>query len=82
MVYIYFYQDNTNIFPPAGVTIQHWNGELWVDVGNQRSVPDKAVGNALNIFKFDEVKTDRMRVILLHPPGKYSGLYEIEFYRR
>ena len=82
MVYIYFYQDNTNIFPPVSVTIQHWNGESWVNVGNQKSVPEMAVGNALNIFKFDEVETDKIRVIMMHPPGKYSGLYEIEFYRK
>ncbi len=81
-VYLYFYQDNTNIFPPAGVTMQYWNGESWVDVGNQKSVPEKAVGNALNIFKFDEVETDRMRVMMLHPEGKYSGIYEVEFYKK
>ncbi|MBE0674507.1 MAG: discoidin domain-containing protein, partial [Bacteroidales bacterium] len=82
MVYIYFYQDNSNIFPPEKVTIQYWNGESWVDVKNQKSVPDKALGNSLNIFKFDETESDRMRVLMVHPKGKYSGLYEIEFLRK
>jgi len=82
MVYIYFYQDNSNIFPPKGVTIQYWDGNGWTNVNNQRSIPEKAEGNSLNIFKFDEIETDKMRVLMLHPAGKYSGLYEIEFHRK
>jgi hypothetical protein len=82
MVYIYFYQDNSNIFPPESVTIQYWKGDSWVNVTNQKAVPEKAEGNSLNIFKFDEIETDRMRVVLLHPRGKFSGLYEIEFFRK
>lgn len=82
MVYIYFYQDNSNIFPPEKVTLQYWNGDSWINVDNQRSVPEKAAGNSLNIFKFDETESDKMRVIMSHPSGKFSGIYEIEFYRR
>ena len=74
MIYIYFYQDNTNIFPPESVTIQYWKGESWVNVNNQKSVPEKAEGNSLNIIKFDEIETNKVRVLMLHPTGKYSEI--------
>ena len=82
MVYIYFYQDNTNIFPPESVTIQFWNGESWINVKNQKSVPEQAEGNSLNIIKFDEIETEKIRVLMKHRSGKYSGVYEVEFYRK
>jgi len=82
MVYIYFYQDNTNIFPPESVTIQYWNGESWINVKNQKSIPEKAEGNSLNIIKFDETETEKVRVLMKHRPGKYSGVYEVEFYKK
>ena len=82
LVYTYFYQDNTNIFPPESVTIQYWDGESWTNVKNQKSVPEKAEGNSLNIIKFDEIETNKIRVLMLHRSGKYSGVYEVEFFRK
>jgi hypothetical protein len=82
MIYIYYYQDNTNIFPPEAVTIEYWNGNAWRSVNNQRSIPEKAEGNSLNIYKFDEIEAEKVRVVMKHRPGKYSGLYEIEFHKK
>lgn len=77
--YIYFYEDNSNIFPPKEVTLQFWNGEAWTNVSNQKSIPEVYLGNSLNIFKFDEVKTSKMRVLMLHKTRKFSGIYELNF---
>lgn len=79
--YIYFYEDASNVFPPKQVTIQYWNGSFWEYVKSQISVPENTLGNALNIIKFDEIKTDKIRVLMLHKPEKYSGIYEVEFYK-
>lgn len=79
--YIYFYEDASNIFPPKQVTIQFWNGSSWENVKSQKSVPENTLGNALNIVKFDEIKTDKIRVLMLHKPKKFSGIYEVEFYK-
>lgn len=77
--YIYFYEDNTNIFPPKEVTVQFWNGETWTNVTNQKTIPEVYLGNSLNIIKFDELKTTKMRVLMLHKIRKFSGIYEIDF---
>lgn len=77
--HVYFYEDNTNIFPPQEVTIQFWNGKSWCNVTNQKVVPDVFQGNALNIIKFNTVKTNKMRLLMAHKPGKFSGIYEVDF---
>lgn len=80
--YIYFYEDNTNIFPPKQVTLQFWDGSSWNNVTNQRSVPEIILGNSLNIVKFNDITTNKIRVLLEHKPGKYSGIYEVEVYKK
>jgi hypothetical protein len=80
--YIYFYEDNTNIFPPKQVTMQFWDGSSWNNVTNQRAVPEIILGNSLNIAMFNDITTNKIRVLMEHKPGKYSGIYEVEVYKK
>ena len=81
-VYIYLYGDTANIGPPSEMFLEYWNGSSWKAVNNQKSIPERAVANALNILKFKEVGTDKIRLTMLHSKNKYSGIYEIEVYKK
>jgi len=78
--YLYLFED-ANMLPPAKTTIQYWNGNSWKEVKNKKMIPEKMVGNALNMIKFNEIKSDKFRVVMVHSPGKYSGVYELEFFK-
>lgn len=80
--YIYLYDDDTNISPPKEIKIKYWNGSSWKQVKNQKATPEKALGNSLNILKFNKIKTQKIKIEMLHQQKKYSGVYEIEFYNK
>ncbi|MFI1773475.1 MGH1-like glycoside hydrolase domain-containing protein [Thalassobellus citreus] len=75
----YLEKDNYNITLPQKLELQYWNGDTWESVKHQVITPKKLLGNALNIVKFKSVKTSKMRIVMLHESGKFTGIYELEF---
>lgn len=79
--YIYFYEDG-NILPPQKVTIQFWNGKSWDDANIRKTIPEQPFGNALYIMYFDQLKSSKFRLSLLHKSGKPCGIYEVKFLKK
>ncbi len=79
--YIYFYCDEGGVQPPEHYKVQYWDGENWNDVRNAEKIPEDPLSNALNIYRFDEVKTEKIRVVMEHLSDEaFTGIYELELY--
>jgi hypothetical protein len=77
-VKLFVLDDSTGIKPPARYDLQWWNGSRWADIPGQRRLPARPEGRRANVVSFDRIETSRLRVVLTHQPGAFSGLTEIE----
>lgn len=78
-VIIRLYNDFAGVRLPASYNVQYWNGTSWVDCTNQSKTPT-IPGNRINTVKFKKVSTTKIRVVLTHQTGYYSGITEISAY--
>ncbi len=77
-IYVYFFQDN-NILPPEEIIVECWDGSSWKNTAIVKNIPEKYIGNALNILAVNETIASKVRLNLVHQKGKKSGIYEVEF---
>ena len=79
--YIYLFDDNGGVQSPSFYEVEFWNGNQWKSVTHGVKIPATPKGNSLNLITFNEVKTDKIRIVFTHKSEKvFSGVYEIELY--
>ncbi len=79
-VHLYVFNDNGGVKPPASYQVQYWDGTKWQPVADARQLPEKPIAD-LNICRFKPVRTNQVRIILVHQNKKsFSGLYEVEIH--
>ncbi|GGK61464.1 carbohydrate-binding protein [Streptomyces flaveus] len=76
---LYFYSDKKpgGYSEPAMYTVQFWNGTEWKDVAGSAKSPVYPRANR-NHVRFEQVTTQKLRVLLTHRDGRSSGLKEIQ----
>ncbi|WP_211234840.1 galactose-binding domain-containing protein [Glycomyces arizonensis] len=80
-VRLYFYRDRTanGLSAPASYRIEYHDGADWVNAPGQDKSPAAPRAN-YNKVKFNEVGTERIRVVMDHQAGHATGLKEIQAY--
>jgi hypothetical protein len=78
-VKIYPVADGKNVEAPEQFSIQFLQGDKWVPVNVKSSNPAKPLGNTVNVFDFDPVSTNAIRIYFIHR-GKQIAISEIECY--
>ncbi len=81
-VEMYIYDDRGGVQPPASYTVQYLAGDQWSDVANVNRSPEKPRGSARNTVTFDEVTSNKVRVVFAHAGKPRSGLTEIEVWKK
>lgn len=77
--YFYLFNDNDGVQAPSSYEVEFWNGNQWESVLHEVKIPATPKGNSLNLVIFNEVKTDKIRIVFTHKSEKvFSGVYEIE----
>ena len=83
-----FFDDGGGVQPPKSYQVMYWDGSAWTNVGNISKTPDIAAAGVNNVVYFDEVNTQKIRVVMANKDkidwwGPYVGLNEIRaFYDR
>ena len=67
----------SSIRVPKSLTLESWDGANWQPI-KAKSVNEAPEGRRPHTFSFDSLKTQKMRVSLVHADGFRSGLTEIE----
>ena len=78
---LFFLDDGTGIRPPARYDVQLWNRGRWTPVTGRRS-PSEPTGRMSNSISFPATAASKVRFILTHRPGSFSGLTELEAWSR
>ena len=81
-VELHIYDDRGGVQAPASYRVQYFDGNTWKEVANPQRSPAKPQGNAMNTFRFEPVKTTRLRVVFNHQGNSRSGLTEIEIWKQ
>ncbi len=74
-----FYSDGGGVKAPAGYNLQYWDGGTWVDCANQSRYP-AVPGAGENHVTFSPVNTQKLRIVMTHQSGSYSGMNEFRVY--
>jgi len=64
--------------PPSSYRIEVWEGERFVPARVRTQAPALPAGRRANRVELERITTERLRVVLTHPPGLVAGLSEIE----
>jgi hypothetical protein len=75
---LYFLDDGKEIRPPARYEVQLWNGREWAPPRGERRSPSTPTGRTANVVSFGPTRTSKIRVVVTHQPGSYTGLTELE----
>ncbi|WP_165218887.1 Ig-like domain-containing protein [Schaalia sp. ZJ1691] len=81
-VRVFFYRSSTTATVPGYAApkqflLQYWDGNEWKPVPRQARTPLYPQGN-LNIVRFPEVETSRLRLVFEHAPGAATGVKEVQ----
>lgn len=80
-MHVYFFSDGSGVQLPEDCEIQYWTGKKWEYAEMIETIPEALIPNALNIFRFKELKTTKVRLIMDHLSEEaFSGIYELELY--
>ena len=79
---LYFLDDSTAIAAPSAYALQWWHDGTWDEIPGQHRNPAEPVGRRANVVTFDSLSTSRIRLVLVHRPGRPTGLTEIEAWGR
>ena len=81
-VRLYFYRDRIagGHLEPAVYRVQYHDGQDWADVPEPVKTPAIPRAN-YNRVQFEEVRTDRLRVVMTHQSGHSTGLKEFQAFR-
>jgi mannosylglycerate hydrolase MGH1-like protein/glycosyl hydrolase family 65/F5/8 type C domain-containing protein len=78
---LYFLDDGptSTVRAPASYSIAAWNGDEWTPLAGGDREPRTPEGHRANHVRFEKpVRTSRFLLTLVHRPGAYVGLSEIE----
>lgn len=77
---LYFVDDGagSRVRAPLRYDVAAWTGTRWTMVPRQRRLPAAPTGHRANTVSFPRIATRKLRVIMTHAPGAYSGLTELE----
>jgi len=74
----YFLNDGAGVVPPKEYAVQYWTGDRWTSVPSARHTPDEPTGRRPNIVKFEELRTEKVRVVVRPRDGMATGITELE----
>ncbi|WP_148306433.1 MGH1-like glycoside hydrolase domain-containing protein [Gemmatirosa kalamazoonensis] len=80
-VTVYLLDDGagSRVRAPARYDVETWTGERWVPAPVRERVPARPTGHMANHVRLARtVRTSRIRVVLTHRAGAYTGLTELE----
>lgn len=72
-----FYDDRGGVQAPADYRVAWWNGTTWQPADGLRRDPERPAGGQFNEVRFHRVRTERLRLLLIHRPNARSGLTEL-----
>jgi hypothetical protein len=81
-VLLYVLDDGGEIQAPAKIDLQYWDGSAWRTVPGQRRNHPVPTGHTANRIAFPEIRASKLRALLTHRKGVYSGLSEFEAWGR
>ncbi len=87
---LYIYHDGGGVQPPAGYSVEYWNGNDWMAVTNPTYTPTTPLAamnstanlnpqEALNSVTFNTVTADQVRVVFINGQAKV-GVVEMEVF--
>ncbi len=71
------YDDRGGVQSPTKYEVEFWDGTAWKPVVNAKKAPEKPTGSQFNEFRFDRVKTNKVRVVFTHAGKARSGVSEM-----
>jgi hypothetical protein len=77
-VKLYFLDDGQGIVPPAKFELEHFDGQSWRPVPQQKRSPETPVGRRPNTITFPTLETTRLRATFTHASNAKTGLTEFE----
>jgi hypothetical protein len=77
-VEIYWWMDGEGVAAPASYQVTYWNGSEFVPVSNAKGLGTDP--NGFNSTRFDEVKTDKLRLEISSDGTHSTGLLEWKVY--
>jgi len=79
-VRVNFFDDGLGVWKPSSYDIQYWDGSSWVTCPSQVKYPSTPT-KWENKVTFTSVNTSKLRIVMTHQPGKYSGITEFRVYK-
>ena len=78
-VRLHFCRSRYGMGTPVSFELQIQSGEEWISIRSQTRIPEEAVSETINVIRFPEVETQRLRLFVVHGAGKpVTALSEIE----
>ena len=75
---LYIYDDKGGVQAPKNIKILTAIGDDWLEITNTVKSPKNPQGGSLNRVQFDEINSDKIRIIFIHKKHSKSGLTELE----
>jgi hypothetical protein len=76
-VEVAIYDDGGGVQPPAGYTVEYFDGKDWQPVKKPQKPLEWPIGGQYNEVRFQKVKTSQVRVVFKHAGKSRSGVSEV-----